>query len=353
MNRSFRAIVWCGAIVALIRIPLAAQVATYALTARQVWTPSRTPGGQPDLQGVWSNNTVTPFERPAALNGKEFLSDEELAALKRRAAQLFGGVGDIAPGDELFLALLSNEQEHKSPRAVGDYNQVWDADELVFEHRTSQVIDPANGLLPPLTLEGAQKQASVREARRLHPADGPESRTLLERCISNGAIRLGFVQTRYSSYYQIVQTPEYVLLQNEVLHETRIVRLDGRPHPPAAIQPWLGDSRGHWDGDTLVIDTTNFHPRSTFRPSVSALFVVEHFHMIERLRQLDAETMEYRLTVDDPTTWGRPWTALTTWKRSANRLYEFACHEANYAMEGILRGARADEASAAAKKPPQ
>lgn len=145
---------------------------------------ARTPDGHPDFQGVWANNTVTPFERPAALSGQEFFTDKELAILKQRAAQLFGGVGDIAPGDELFLALLSNEQEHKSPRAVGDYNQVWDADELVFERRTSQVIDPADGLLPPLTPEGAQKQASIREARRLHAADGPESRTLLERCLT-------------------------------------------------------------------------------------------------------------------------------------------------------------------------
>jgi hypothetical protein len=184
-----------------------------------------------------------------------------------------------------------------SPRAVGDYNQVWDADQLVFERRTSQVIDPADGLLPPLTPEGAQKQASIREARRLHAADGPESRTLLERCLTNGTIRLGFVQTRYNSYDQIVQTPDYVVLQSEVLHEARIVKLDGRPHPSATIRPWLGDSRGRWDVETLVIDMTNFHPQSTFRPSVSTLFSAEHFHVMERLKRLDADNLEYRVTV--------------------------------------------------------
>lgn len=138
-----------------------------------------------------------------------------------------------------------------------------------------------------------------------------------------------------------------------MLHEARIVKLDGRPHPSSTIRPWLGDSRGRWDGETLVIDTTNFHPQSTFRPSVSTLFAAEHFHVMERLKRLDKDTMEYRVTVDDPTTWARSWTAAPTWKRSTNRLYEFACHEANYAMDGILRGARADESAAAAKKPPE
>ena len=307
------------------------------------WKASRMPDGQPDFQGTWANNTVTPFLRPAALADKPLLTDAELDVLKERAARLFAGDGDLAPGDELFDALLANPKTFVSPRPVGDYNQSWMMEPLAFEYRTSQVVDPSNGRLPALTLEGQRKQAAVDAHRRDHPADGPEDRVPQERCITLGALKVGFVQTRVNSYYEIVQTPRYVLIHNEMMHEARIIPIDGRPHAPSSIRSWMGDSVGHWDGDTFVIDTTNFHPQSVFRPTAAIAISAEHFHVVERLHQLDPNTMEYQVTVTDPTTWTTPFTVLTTWQRSDAQIFEYACHEANYGMEGILRGARAQE----------
>jgi hypothetical protein len=339
---------WCAGIVATTMLaPIAAQITTVPGTPPPNWRPSRTPDGHPDLQGTWANNTVTPFERPTELNGREFVTDAELRMFQERAARLFNGTGDIAPGDELFSSLLANPDQHTSKHsAVGDYNQVWDADELVFEYRTSQMLEPATGLLPAMTATGRQRQSDVRDARRLHGTDGPEARTGLERCITNGAIKMGFVQTRYNSYYEIVQTHDYVVLHNELVHEARIIPLSDRPHAPTAIRSWLGDSRGRWDGDTLVIDTTNFSAQSTFRPTLSVIIPAEQFHVVERLTRSDANYLRYEVTVNDPATWVGPWKAVTTWKRSTAPMYEFACHEGNYGMEGLLRGARADERAA-------
>ena len=200
-------------------------------TAQQASSAKSPPDGHPDLQGVWVNNTVTPFERPQELAGKEFLTDAELAVLKQRAARLFNGDGDHAPGDALFLALLRNPDEYKSPKATGsDYNQFWLDDGLEFEARTSQVVDPPDGHLPPLTPEGRQRQAADLERSRLHPADGPEDLSTQERCLSFGTARVGGVQARNNSFHQIVQTPGYVLIHSEMIHEARIIPLDGRPH---------------------------------------------------------------------------------------------------------------------------
>src|SRR5262249_13141027 len=153
----------------------------------------------------------------------------------------------------------------RSARPIGDYNQFWAAEPLVFEHRTSQIVDPPNGLLPPLSVEGRRSQSNRAAREREHPADGPEDRFPAERCLANGAVKVGSPQSRTNSYYQIVQTPTTVLLHSEAMHEYRIIPLDGRPHAPAGIRNWVGDSRGHWDGDTLVVDTTNFYSQSVFR----------------------------------------------------------------------------------------
>ena len=319
-------------------------------------TGSLTPDGHPDLQGVWVNNTVTPFERPQQLAGKEFFTDAELAVLKQRAARLFGGDGDLALGDALFLALLDNRDEYKSSRPNGsDYNRVWLDDGLEFETRTSQVVDPPDGHLPPLTPEGQQTQAAAREWSRLHPADGPEDRSTQERCLTFGTARVGVAQARNNSLHQIVQTPGYVLIHSEMIHEARIIPLDGQPHPPTAIRSLQGDSRGRWEGQTLVIDTTNFSAHRSFRQLQGFEFSAEHVHLIERLTPIDAETLRYEVTVDDPTTWTRSWTAVTTWKRSSAQVFEYACHEGNYALTGILKGARAGEiaAPASAKDAPK
>jgi hypothetical protein len=313
------------------------------------------PAVHPDLQGIWVNNTVTPFERPQALAGREFLTDAELAVLKQRAARLFSGGGDHAPGDALFLALLRNPDEYRSPRTNGsDYNQFWLDDGLEFESRTSQVVDPPDGHLPPLTPDGRQKQAADLERSQLHPADGPEDRSTQERCLSFGTARVGGVQARNNSFHQIVQTPGYVLIHSEMIHEARIIPLDGGPHRAAAIRSLQGDPHGQWDGQVLVIDTTNFSAHRTFRQTQGLEVSGEHVHLIERLAAIDADTIRYEVIVDDPTTWTRPWTAVTTWKRSSERMFEYACHEANYSLTDILRGARADEAAAdAAKKAPK
>ena len=350
--------------VGLVLAAIASVTAQQPTSAKSPLTSSRSaprtrpspPDGHPDLQGVWVNNTVTPFERPQELAGKEFLTDAELAVLKQRAARLFSGGGDHAPGDALFLALLRNPDEYRSPRTNGsDYNQFWLDDGLEFETRTSQVVDPRDGHLPPLTPGGQQKQAADLEWSQLHPADGPEDRSTQERCLTFGTARVGGVQARNNSFHQIVETPGYVLIHSEMIHEARIIPLDGRPHPPATIRSLQGDSRGRWDGHTLVIDTTNFSTHRTFRQIQGLEVSGEHVHLIERLAPIDADSIRYEVTVDDPTTWTTPWTAVTTWKRSSERMFEYACHEANYSLTDILRGARADEVAAAeaAKNPPK
>ena len=332
--------------------------AMVSVTAQQParGTRLRTPDGQPDLQGVWVNNTVTPFERPQELAGKESFTDAELAVLKQRAARLFTGDGDHAAGDAVFLALLSNPKEYKSTKATGsDYNEGWLYDGLEFETRTSQVVDPPDGHLPPLTPEARQKHEADIEHSQLHPADDPEDLSTQERCLSFGTARVGGVQARNNSFHQIVQTPGYVLIHSEMIHEARIIPLDGRPHAPVAIRSLQGDSRGRWDGQTLVIDTTNFSTDKTFRQTQGLDVSGEHVHLIERLAAVDADTIRYEVTVEDPTTWTRPWTAITTWKRSSERMFEYACHEANYSLTDMLRGARADEIAAAeaAKRAPK
>ena len=303
-----------------------------------------TSDGQPDLQGVWVNNTITPFERPQELADKEFLSDDELAVLKQRAARLFSGDGDIAVGDTLFLTLLRNPET--SVRATGDYNQFWLDDGLVFENRTSQILDPRNGRLPPLTAEGARKVADAARESREHPADGPESLLTQERCLTFGTARVGWLMARNNSFYQIIQTRDQAVLYSEMVHETRVIPLDTRPRLPDRMRFWNGDAHGHWNGTTLVIDTTNFSSKTPFRPAREVPVTGEHVHLIERLTPVDADTLRYEVTVDDPTTWTAPWTAVTTWKRSSEQMFEYACHEANYALTGILRGARAEEAEA-------
>jgi hypothetical protein len=314
---------------------------------QRTWKAPVTPDGQPDLQGVWVNNTITPFERPPELADKEFLSDDDMQVLKQRAARLFSGNGDIATGDELFLTLLRNPDKFTRPQgATGDYNQFWMDDGLVFENRTSQIVDPRDGRLPPLTVEGARKIADAARESREHPADGPESRLTQERCLTFGTAHVGWLMARNNSFYQIIQTRSHVVLYGELIHEARVIPLDTRPRLAQGIRFWNGDARGHWNGTTLVIDTTNFSSQTPFRVAREVPVTGEHVHLIERLTPVDADTLNYQVTVDDPTTWTVPWTAVTTWKRSANQMFEYACHEANYSLVGILRGARAEEAAA-------
>ena len=316
-------------------IPVAqAQTAPAKTTAGlKKWTPPRTADGQPDLQGVWANNNVTPLERPVALAGKPFLTDAEVAALKAKATDLFAGDGDAAFGDDVFTAALSGAQKFTSSDATtGNYNQFWIADRD-FDNRTSLITDPPDGRLPPLTPE-AQKRLPTPQSARTRGADGPEDRSLSERCITFGAPR---IQAAYNSYFQIFQSRDYVTILMETIHDARIIPLDGRPHIGQNIRQWLGDSVGHWEGDTLVVDTTNYSPKSDFRGSH------QNLHAAERFTRVSPNRIDYEITVNDPATWTKPWTAMIPLKLAHEEIYEYACHEANEGMVGILAGARTQE----------
>jgi hypothetical protein len=318
-----------------------------AKTVKQTWTPPRTVDGHPDLQGFWANNNATPLERPKELEGRESLTDEEVAALKKKAREMFSGNGDAAFGDNLFETVLANVRGTKKgfksvDGETGDYSSVWN-DERDWNNRTSLITDPPDGRLPAMTPEG-QKRREANAAARLRPAAGPEDRALQERCITYGSPQM---IAGYQSYYQVVQTPKSVVIMTEMIHDARAIPLDAGPHLPPAVQQWFGDSRGHWEGDTLVVDTTNYKPRSFM--SVSS----EQLHVIERFSRSAADTLQYEITINDPGTWTKPWSLMIPLKRSPKPVYEYACHEGNVGMVGILAGARAEERAAAGSQTPK
>jgi hypothetical protein len=279
------------------------------------------------------------LERPKALQGKQSLTDEEVAELKKRAARLFkDGTSDYAAGDNAFLAAFANVEQYKNPNiSVGSSLEMVERE---FDRRTSLIIDPPDGKIPALTAE-AQKRQAATDARQHSPA-GAEDLSNPLRCITYGVPRIGgnFGAGPYS-YYQILQTPEYVVVEMEMVHEARIIPLDGRPHLPPGIRQWNGDSRGHWEGKTLVVDTTNFSTSSNFMGSA------ENLHLTERFTRVSPDIIEYQLTLDDPTTWTKPWTAMTPLKQTQEKIYECACHEGNeQVMVDMLAGARAEEKAA-------
>ncbi len=301
------------------------------------WTVPRTPDGRPDLQGVWANNSATPLERPDSLAGKASFTDEEVAALRESAGRLFGGADDAAFGDGVFNAVLANVERNVSrDGGTGNYSSVW----MVardFDNRTSLITDPANGQLPPMTTEAEQRQAAAREYREAHPADGPEDLSRQVRCITYGIPRVGGLGAGYNSYYQIFQTPDDIVMLGEMIHDARVMPIGDHPHVHDAIRQWHGDSRAHWEGDTLVVETTNYSPKSGYRGAS------DNLHLIERFALAGPETLHYEITVTDPTTWTRPWTAMVPMSRSPDLLFEYACHEGNIGMAGILAGARVQE----------
>jgi hypothetical protein len=301
-----------------------------AKTAK-AWTPTRTPDGQPDLQGIWSNATVTPLERPAELAGKATLTEQEAAVYEKQMVERSNVDRRPPVGTEADVA--------------GAYNEAWTdrGTKVVKTRRTSLIVDPPDGRIPPLTPEAQKKALDRAEARRLHPADGPEDRPLNERCILTVTTGPPMLPGPYNNNYQIVQTPEAVVILNEMIHDTRTVFMDGRPHLPQNVRQWKGDSIGHWEGDTLVVDTTNFTDKTNFRGSG------ENLHLVERFTRADADTLLYQFTVDDPASFTRPWTAVIASTKTEGPIFEFACHEGNYAMRGILSGARAEEKKAAEK----
>ena len=318
-------------------VMLAGLTSTGLDVATQRWTPMRTADGQPDLQGVWVNNSATPLERPKALEGRQSLTDAEVALLKKRAARLLADSNnDFPAGDNLFLAALADVAQYKNPNST-DSALAMDVKE--FDNRTSLIVDPADGRIP-WTGEGKQRFDAANANRRALAPDGPEALPIEVRCITYGVPRLGLANFNSAGtlgYYQIVQAPGYVVLMYEAIHEARIIPLDGRPHLPASVRSWSGDSRGRWDGETLVVDTTNFSPQSSVMGSNGPTF-----RLVERFTRISAGEIRYEMTLDDPATWTRPWTVMIRLRSSQTPIYEYACHEGNAAiMEDILAAARA------------
>ena len=297
------------------------------------WTLPRTPDGQPDLQGVWANNNATPLERPAEWAGKERLTDEELAELKAAAAQAVDD-GDALFGDQLVLAAIQKTKATSYDPTTGNYNQFWVVDRD-FNNRTSLVIDPPDGRIPALTASARDRRAMVGAQRRDHPADSYTDRPLSERCVTYGVPRLG---AGYNSYYQIFQSPDHVVIYHEMNHDARVVPLDGTPPLDDEVRLWHGDSRGYWEGDTLVVETGNYSAHATFRGLSS-----ENMRVTERFTRVGPRTLNYEVTIDDPTTYTRPWTVLIPLMGTSDAIYEYACHEGNIGMDGILAGHRAEE----------
>ena len=311
-----------------------------AKTEAKAGTLPRASDGHPDLQGVWANNNATPLERPKELAGRAFLTEQEVAALKKKSHELFdNGGSDAAFGDSVFVSTLANVSGSKTgftstDGKTGDYSSVWLV-ERNFDNRTSLITDPPDGRLPALTPEGEKRRAAVMTARNRLP-EGPEDRSLSERCITFGAPRLG---AGYNSYYQIVQSPDWVVINMETIHDARMIPLDGRPHVPSSVHTWLGDSRGHWEGDTLVVDTTNYKTGAFMNAS-------EKLHVTERFTRTGPDTLKYEVTVDDPATWTKPWSVMIPLSYSRDAVFEYACHEGNEGLAGILSGARAEEKAA-------
>lgn len=283
-------------------------------------SPPRTPWGAPDLQGVWDHGTATPLERPDRYEGREFLTPEEVA-LANVQAQTF--------------ATSERRSELSAERDVGlAYNQFW-WDRGLSDGRTALIIDPPDGKIPARTADGlAREEARRAAAPSRQNSENPEDRGLWERCLSRGAVRLGGV---YNNNFQIFQSEHHVAILLEMVHEIRIIRLDSGPDQANAPTQWLGRSRGHWEDDTLVVETSQFSGQAPWRGSGENLTVVERFS------RPNASTLRYEVTFEDPATWVQPWTAALDMPRTDGRLYEYACHERNYGMENLLRGARALE----------
>ena len=288
--------------------------------AAKKWKVPHTPWGHPDLQGIWNNGTTTPLERPKDLENREFLSDEEWAARAKEAATR----AEQRPDDPLADVELA-------------YNNEW-WDRGVPLKRTSLIIDPPNGKLPPLTAEGQKRVAARDAARRQHgAADSWEDRPLQERCLLYHGVPP--FPTGYNNNYQIAQTPDYVAIRYEMMAETRIIPLDGRPHVSPGIRSWIGNARGHWEGDTLVVETTNYNDKATFRFPADN----ETLRVIERFTRISNDQIDYQFTVDNPTMYTKSWTAVLPMAKVNGPIYEYACHEGNYGIANVLSGYRAQE----------
>ena len=305
----------------VVQNPVAGQGSNSATSGQPAanWQGPRTAWGHPDLQGVWDPTTGTPLERPAQYKDREFLSDQEAADRERTR-----------------FAEFDSPNRPRNP--TGDYGTVWREGSKNALNRTSLIIDPPDGRFPPLT-PAAKEAAAARDAERRNrgPADDWTDLPLWTRCVTRGTPR---VPNNYNSNLHIVQVPERVTIYYEMIHETRTIWLDGRPHLGASIRLWNGDSRGRWEGNTLVVETTNFNDQQLFNG-----FPMTTATLVERFTQTAADQLDYRFTIDDPATYTRPVTVIEPMVRNAAPYYEYACHETNYGIANILSGARAEEKS--------
>ena len=292
----------------------------------------RTADGRPDLTGYWTNDSYTPLERPAELAGKSHFTPQEAAA---------------------FVQARLDRLENQNRTDVHYDDAIWQKENYTKEAnlRTSLITSPTNGLLPPLTEEAKRRQATEAASRRGRgPADSVQDRSLGERCITWGNVGPPMLPPTYYANFQILQTSDYVLINHELMHEMRMIPLDGRPHPSPGVQLLYGDARGHWEGDTLVVDTTNFTDKTPFRGSPSNtrqdIRSSTRLHVVERLTRVDADTIKYEFTVEDPGMWVSPWSGEVPVRKFEGPIYEYACHEGNYGLPNILRAARVAERQA-------
>jgi len=303
-------------------------------SSTKTWVPTRTPDGQPDLQGVWTNATLTPFERPPELAGKATITAQEAVEIERRAA--------------------SASRVDRPPPAgdPGGYNQVWSdgGSTWLSTRQTSLVVDPPDGRVPVKPAAEARRKYDLE-----HVADSYEYHSTWERCITRG-VPAGMFPAGYNNAYQIVQSPGYVVILSEMIHEIRVIPTDGRPHLPPNVRQWNGDSRGHWEGDTLVVDTTNYSGQGVIATSaatgrIKGIHESQALHVVERFKRVDADTISYEVTISDPEIYSAPWKVAMPLTRDPNYLiYEYACHEGNLAMGDILRGGRAKDKEEATGK---
>jgi len=312
----------------------APKAAVKATVPAKTWKLSHTPDGQPDLQGFWTNTTYTPLQRPNNIT-KEFFTKEELAEVVRKAA--------------------SEEADQTTPGTIADVHYDFtqfglDRSQgvLALNTRTSMIVDPPDGRLPPLSAEGKKRVAERAEARKRMGGqfDAAQNEPLSVRCLHMDRDGPPMLPGAYNNTYQIVQTPGYVMILVEMLHYVRVVPLDGRAHLPSNVRQWQGSYTGRWEGETLVVESTNFNGKSEFPQGAS-----ENMRLTERFTRTDENTIRYQFTVDDPATWTKPWSAELFMKQTVGPIFEHACHEGNYSLANTLAGARAEEKRAAAKKP--
>ena len=342
-HRCLAAVLTVIAVVALTPMLASAQSAST--------TPARTSWGHPDLQGVWDYRTLTPLQRPEEVGDKAFLTEEEAANLEQETLDR----NERLLNRPARRTTAGSSVDRGEDGAPGAYNNFWmdRGTTAIGTRRTSLIVDPPDGRLPPLTAT-AQRRADSDEAQRIAdvrrgqlPADSWADLDAGDRCIQHAKAGPPISTGGYNNNVQVFQTPDYVVLLAEQNHDARIIPLDGRPHVEPQIQQWMGDSRGHWEGETLVVETVHFNGKhdQIGRPLLNP---GEHLSLVERFTLTDPETLLYEYTVTDPTIWVTPWTAQHPMKRNPDLIYEFACHEGNYGLYGILAGSRAEEEASAA-----